>query len=69
MGVHHQCKKEADTKLTIQMCPHIFIAEVFTGGDYTYPDHPVVTWDADKLGKAIFYHDRTLNEAFLSVVS
>ena len=43
--------------------------EVFVGGDYTYPDHPVVTWDADKLGKAIFYHDRQLNEAFLSVVS
>ena len=43
--------------------------EVFAGGDYTYPDHPVVTWDADKLGKAIFYHDRQLNEAFLSVVS
>lgn len=43
--------------------------EVFAGGDYTYPDHPVVTWDADKLGKAIFYHDRQLNEAFLGVVS
>ena len=23
--------------------------EVFCGGDYTYPDHPVVTWDADQL--------------------
>ena len=43
--------------------------EVFAGGDYTYPDHPVVTWDADKLGKAIFYHDRQLNEAFLGVVT
>jgi catechol 2,3-dioxygenase len=43
--------------------------EVFAGGDYTYPDHPVVTWDADKLGKAIFYHDRRLNEAFLGVVT
>jgi catechol 2,3-dioxygenase len=29
----------------------------------------VVTWDADKLGKAIFYHDRRLNEAFLGVVT
>jgi len=43
--------------------------EVFAGGDYTYPDHPVVTWDADKLGKAIFYHDRVLNENFLGVVT
>ena len=43
--------------------------EVFAGGDYTYPDHPVVTWDADKLGKAIFYHDRMLNENFLGVVT
>ena len=43
--------------------------EVFCGGDYTYPDHPVVTWDADQIGKAIFYHDRVLNEAFLSVVT
>jgi catechol 2,3-dioxygenase len=43
--------------------------EVFAGGDYTYPDHPVVTWDADKIGKAIFYHDRVLNEAFLGVVT
>jgi catechol 2,3-dioxygenase len=32
-------------------------------------DPPVVTWDADKLGKAIFYHDRRLNEAFLGVVT
>ncbi len=44
-------------------------SEVFCGGDYTYPDHPVVTWDADKLGKAIFYHDRVLNERFLSVLT
>lgn len=43
--------------------------EVFAGGDYTYPDHPVVTWDADKIGKAIFYHDRKLNERFLGVVT
>jgi len=44
-------------------------SEVFCGGDYTYPDHPVVTWDADKLGKAIFYHDRVLNERFLTVLT
>ncbi len=43
--------------------------EVITGGDYTYPDHPVVTWDADQIGKAIFYHDRQINERFLGVVT
>ncbi|MCP2040828.1 catechol 2,3-dioxygenase [Neisseria sp. HSC-16F19] len=43
--------------------------EVFAGGDYHYPDHPPVTWDADKLGKAIFYHDRVLNERFLTVLT
>lgn len=43
--------------------------EVFCG-DYTwYPDHPPITWTADQLGKAIFYHDRQLNENFLSVVT
>ncbi len=43
--------------------------EVFSGGDYHYPDHPVVTWDAEQLGKAIFYHDRQLNERFLTVLT
>lgn len=43
--------------------------EVFCGGDYHYPDHPPVTWDADQLGKAIFYHDRVLNERFLTVLT
>jgi len=43
--------------------------EVFAGGDYTYPDHPVTTWEADQLGKAIFYHGRELNENFLGVVT
>ncbi len=44
-------------------------SEVFAGGDYHYPDHEPVTWTADALGKAIFYHDRELNERFLTVVS
>lgn len=43
--------------------------EVFCG-DYTwYPDREPITWDADELGKAIFYHDRKLNENFLGVVT
>ncbi|MDO5638311.1 MAG: catechol 2,3-dioxygenase [Neisseria sp.] len=43
--------------------------EVFAGGGYRYQDHPTITWDAEQLGKAIFYHDRTLNERFLSVLT
>ncbi|WP_370167108.1 catechol 2,3-dioxygenase [Marisediminitalea sp.] len=43
--------------------------EVFSGGDYSYPDHKPVTWTADELGKAIFYHDRVLNERFLTVTT
>ena len=43
--------------------------EVFCGGDYNYPDHKPVTWAAADLGKAIFYHDRQLNERFLTVLT
>lgn len=44
-------------------------SEVFCGGDYHYPDHPTVTWHEEQLGKAIFYHDRVLNERFLTVLT
>lgn len=43
--------------------------EVFCGGDYFYPDHEPVTWTADKLGKAIYYHSRELNDRFLSALT
>ncbi len=43
--------------------------EVFSGGYIHYPDRPVLTWTDDDLGRAIFYHDRKLNENFLSVVT
>lgn len=43
--------------------------EVFSGGDYFYPDQEVVTWTADKLGKAIYYHSRELNDRFLSALT
>jgi len=43
--------------------------EVFCG-DYTwYPDREPITWHAEELGKAIFYHDRKLSESFLTVVT
>jgi catechol 2,3-dioxygenase len=41
--------------------------EVFAGGYTYYPDNPTRYWEADQLGKGIFYYDRRLNEAFLSV--
>lgn len=41
--------------------------EVFAGGYHYYPDKPTITWTEAELGPAIFYHDRKLNEAFLSV--
>ena len=43
--------------------------EVFSGGNYHYPDHQVITWKAEDLGKAIFYHDRQLNERFLTALT
>jgi catechol 2,3-dioxygenase len=41
--------------------------EVFSGGYVYYPDKPTLTWTDDELGRAIFYHDRKINERFLSV--
>jgi catechol 2,3-dioxygenase len=41
--------------------------EVFSGGYIAYPDRPTLTWTDDELGRAIFYHDRKINEKFLSV--
>ncbi len=43
--------------------------EVFSGGYISYPDRPMLTWTDDEVGRAIFYHDRELNESFLSVVT
>lgn len=43
--------------------------EVFAGGYIYYPDHPTITWPEAELGRAIFYHDRQLNEAFLNVTT
>lgn len=43
--------------------------EVFAGGDVHYPDQKPVIWREQDLGKAIFYHSRTLNERFLTVMT
>lgn len=43
--------------------------ETFTGGYNWYPDNPPITWSWEEVGRGIFYHDRKLNDAFLSVVT
>ncbi|WP_031346799.1 catechol 2,3-dioxygenase [Thauera terpenica] len=43
--------------------------ETFCGGYQCYPDWKPVSWTWDEVGTGIFYHDRKLNERFLSVVT
>lgn len=43
--------------------------ETFCGGYQSYPDWKPIKWTWDEVGAGIFYHDRALNERFLSVVS
>ncbi len=43
--------------------------ETFCGGYDFYPDMHPTTWTWDQVGAGIFYHDRKLNERFLSVVT
>jgi len=43
--------------------------EVFSGGFIYYPDNPRRLWSVDKIGKAVFYYQRELNERFMSMVT
>ncbi|WP_437964875.1 catechol 2,3-dioxygenase [Sorangium sp. So ce260] len=43
--------------------------ETFSGGYQTYPDIRPITWSSEEAGAAVYYHDRNLNERFLSVVT
>jgi catechol 2,3-dioxygenase len=43
--------------------------ETFCGGYQPYPDWDPLTWSWEEVGAAIFYHDRALNDRFLSVVT
>ena len=43
--------------------------EVFCGGYQWYPDMRPTTWTWDEIGTGIFYHNRKLNDAFLSVLT
>ncbi|MGQ4615634.1 catechol 2,3-dioxygenase [Nocardia sp. R7R-8] len=40
--------------------------EVFAGGYRSGPDMPCITWTADQIARAIFYHDRRMSEQFLT---
>jgi catechol 2,3-dioxygenase len=43
--------------------------ETFCGGYETYPDQHPITWTFEEVGTGIFYHERKLNERFLTVVT
>lgn len=43
--------------------------EVFSGGYIWYPDRPSLTWTADEIAKALFYHERKVKDSFLSVMT
>jgi len=43
--------------------------ETFCGGYQSYPDWQPIKWTIDDAGRGVFYHDRKLNDTFLSVVT
>ena len=43
--------------------------EVFTGGYWTDPDEPPITWTEGEMGRALFYYDGVVNQRFLTVHS
>lgn len=43
--------------------------ETFCGGYQSYPDWKPIKWTMDDVGRGVFYHDRKLNETFLTVVT
>jgi catechol 2,3-dioxygenase len=43
--------------------------EVFTGGYWSDPDDPPITWTEGEMGRALFYYDGVVNQRFLTVHS
>ena len=43
--------------------------EVYAGGYTAYPDHPQRVWDADKLGRGLFYYSGEVIPSFLEIVT
>lgn len=43
--------------------------ETFSGGYEAYPDFEPIKWTFDEAGRGIFYHDREINDKFLTVMT
>ncbi len=43
--------------------------ETYAGGYAAYPDHPQRTWDAEQIGRGLFYYSGDLIPSFLEVVT
>jgi catechol 2,3-dioxygenase len=43
--------------------------EVFSGGYHVDPDHEVITWTEDQLGKALFYYENRVVDSFVKIHS
>ncbi|MDR1766168.1 MAG: catechol 2,3-dioxygenase [Lachnospiraceae bacterium] len=43
--------------------------ETYAGGYTAYPDHPQRVWDADQVGRGLFYYSGELIPSFLEVVT
>lgn len=43
--------------------------EVYAGGYTAYPDQPQRTWDADQLGRGLFYYSGEVIPSFLEIVT
>ncbi len=43
--------------------------EVYAGGYTAYPDHPQRTWEAESLGRGLFYYEGQMIPSFLEIVT
>jgi catechol 2,3-dioxygenase len=43
--------------------------ETYAGGYTFYPDDPIRKWEIKEIGRGIFYYERELNQAFLTVLT
>lgn len=43
--------------------------EVYAGGYTAYPDNPQRVWEADQLGRGLFYYEGELIPSFLSIIT
>lgn len=43
--------------------------EVYAGGYTAYPDHPQRVWEAEELGRGLFYYEGEMIPSFLSIIT